>query len=166
MRKVAITAALALASCSGRGEVIPTPSPEPQTPTTAAEELIAAPAPEPEPTTTVAPEPAPSTTLPVLCPSLPHPDHHAPCPELRKQTPTPTNDHTTTFWSIPTYIVMCESGGDWNAYNPSGPSGPYQLMPFHFGGELAMYQSQAAQHAKAAELWNGGRGRSHWAACL
>ena len=69
-------------------------------------------------------------------------------------------------WAIPTYIVMCESGGSWTAENLSGAAGPYQLMPEHFGGESALNQSREAQHAKAAELWNGGKGRSHWEACL
>ena len=31
--------------------------------------------------------------------------------------------------AIPEYIVQCESGGRWDAYNPSGASGPYQIMP-------------------------------------
>ncbi len=72
-------------------------------------------------------------------------------------------------WAIPKYIVACETGNtfSWTAYNSSsGASGPYQLIPAHFGGELAMNQSRAAQHQKAAELWNGGRGKSHWEACL
>lgn len=71
-------------------------------------------------------------------------------------------------WAIPRYIVACETGGtfDWYAYNSSGASGPYQLMPMHFDGELAMNQSRSAQHAKAAELWDGGKGKSHWSECL
>ena len=69
-------------------------------------------------------------------------------------------------WAIPTYIVMCESGGSWTAENPSGAAGPYQIMPEHFGGESALNQSREAQHAKAAELWNGGKGKAHWKACL
>ena len=75
-------------------------------------------------------------------------------------------------WSIPTYVVMCESGGSWDAENASGAAGPYQLMPEHFGGESALNQSQAAQHAKAAYLWNGGvntrsgLGPQNWKACL
>ena len=69
-------------------------------------------------------------------------------------------------WAIPEYIVMCESGGNWDAYNPSsGAAGPYQLMPMHLGGDARLF-SREAQHAKAAELWAGGRGAHHWAACL
>src|SRR5262249_35173370 len=33
-------------------------------------------------------------------------------------------------YSIPTYIVMCESGGDYGAVNPSsGAGGAYQILP-------------------------------------
>ena len=33
-------------------------------------------------------------------------------------------------YSIPTYIVMCESGGDYGALNPSrGAGGAYQILP-------------------------------------
>jgi hypothetical protein len=188
--RTALMAAACLASsCSGKGEFIPTPSPEPIPQTTAPDLISALPAPDPATTmaptttsTTQAPEEvvAPTTTLPVLCPHLPHPLHHDYCPvattvgsELRKQTPTqPSSSSSTALpyngWAIPEYIVSCETGGtfDWMAYNASGASGPYQLMPLHFGGELAMHQSRAAQHAKAAELWNGGKGKSHWSACL
>lgn len=34
-------------------------------------------------------------------------------------------------WAIPWYIVACESGGRWDAYNPSGAAGPYQIMAMH-----------------------------------
>jgi hypothetical protein len=32
-------------------------------------------------------------------------------------------------YAIPSYIVECESGGDYNARNPSGAYGAYQIMP-------------------------------------
>jgi hypothetical protein len=60
-------------------------------------------------------------------------------------------------WAIPYEIVACESGGDYGAYNPSGASGAYQLMPEHGCGTSA-----AEQDACAAELWAGGAGRSNW----
>jgi hypothetical protein len=121
----------------------------------------------PEVTTTTEPEPVVTTTEAPTTTEVPY------RPPTTRRAPVETTvaraaqepDYSGE-WAIPTYIVMCESGGRWDAYNPSGASGPYQLMPMHFGGELAMNQSRAAQHAKAAELWNGGRGRSHWAACL
>jgi hypothetical protein len=60
-------------------------------------------------------------------------------------------------WAIPVQIVMCESGGRWDAYNPSGAMGPYQLL-----GWLPRGASKMAQHRMAAKLWNGGAGASHW----
>ncbi len=86
---------------------------------------------------------------------------------LRVQTTTPADSYEYGEWAIPAYIVMCESKGNWMAHNKSsGASGPYQLMPLHFNGALAMHQSRAAQHAKAAQLWNGGKGKGHWSECL
>lgn len=86
--------------------------------------------------------------------------------------PAPAGAHAYGEWEIPTSVVMCESSGSWTAYNRSGASGPYQLMPEWFDGELAMLQPRSAQHAKAAYLWNGGvntrsgLGPQNWAACL
>ena len=123
---------------------------------------------EPATTTTTEPEPEPTTTPPPTIPRV------APPSSLLMQTTTAVGVERPSGgdyggWAIPAYIVSCETGGtfDWYAYNASsGASGPYQLIPLHFGGELAMNQSRAAQHAKAAELWDGGRGRLHWAECL
>lgn len=168
MRKVAITAALALASCSGRGEVIPTPSPEPQTPTTVAEELIAAPVTtelEPEPTTTV----PPSTTVapePILCPALNHPAHHAPCP---KQTSTATTTAATSRSSSsvpPEYIKQCESGGNYQAVNPNGHYGAWQFSQSTWnsvgGTGRPDHAAPAEQDYRASILWDNGNGAGHW----
>lgn len=174
MRKLAMAGAMGvgvvLAGCSGRGETIQTPTPASE-PTTTAEGInLAQPAADPEPTTTIPepttttePEPEPVVTVPPV-PRQTVPPATSPPPTAEYLQPEATIE--TGAWAIPTYIVMCESGGDWYAHNPSGASGPYQIMPMHFGGELAMNQSRAAQHAKAAELWNGGKGKSHWSACL
>ncbi len=157
-KRALVLAAAMVSSCSGRGEIIPSPSPAPDSPATtegiSTTVLAAAPTttstePEPEPTTPEAP-----VTTRVIRTST----------SLRVQTTT--IPEITGEWAIPTYIVMCESGGSWTAYNASGASGPYQLMPLHFGGELAMHQSREAQHAKAAQLWNGGKGKHHWSECL
>lgn len=70
-------------------------------------------------------------------------------------------------YAIPAYIVGRESGGDYNARNPSGAYGAYQIMPFHWapGGECAgLGKDPAGQDACAAILWDGGRGSQHWAA--
>lgn len=99
----------------------------------------------------------------------------------RQEAPEPTS--TTTSWgtqigpfAIPTYIVMCESGGNYDAENPtSSASGAYQLIDSTFLGTAAgaasgfTHASDAPPHiqdAAAAEVWNGGAGASAWAACL
>lgn len=79
-------------------------------------------------------------------------------------------------YAIPTYIVMCESGGDYRAEHGgdrggySTASGAYQILDSTWDGyggySHAADAPPAVQDAKAAELWNGGAGRSHWAACL
>jgi hypothetical protein len=68
-------------------------------------------------------------------------------------------------WAIPASIVMCESGGNYNAVNgSSGARGAYQLMPstyYGHGGDGSW--SPADQDRVAARVWNGGAGRSQWA---
>ena len=69
-------------------------------------------------------------------------------------------------WAIPASIVMCESGGDYNAINHSGSGarGAYQLMPSTYyanGGDGSW--SPADQDRVAARVWNGGAGRGQWA---
>ena len=61
-------------------------------------------------------------------------------------------------YSIPTTIVMCESGGDYGALNSSsGAGGAYQILPSTwelYGGEGAPHEaSPADQDAIAAEVW-------------
>jgi septal ring factor EnvC (AmiA/AmiB activator) len=69
-------------------------------------------------------------------------------------------------YSIPTYIVMCESGGDYGAVNPSsGAGGAYQILPSTwelYGGEgLPQNASKAEQDRIAAEIW-ADSGPSAW----
>lgn len=69
-------------------------------------------------------------------------------------------------YSIPTYIVMCESGGDYSALNPSsGAGGAYQIIPSTwelYGGEgLPHEASKAEQDRIAAEIW-ADSGGSAW----
>ncbi len=162
-KKVAVALVL-LAACS-TGENIIQPSPAPDLPTTGPRLTSAVPAPstttEPEPTTTEASTTTTTRVRPATTTSL----------LVQTTTPQPLDYSSLPYngWAIPEYIVACETGGSfsWTAYNrSSGASGPYQIMPEWFGGELAMNQSRAAQHTMAAELWNGGKGKSHWAACL
>ncbi|MGH2761392.1 MAG: hypothetical protein ACRDLD_02235 [Thermoleophilaceae bacterium] len=66
-------------------------------------------------------------------------------------------------WAIPAYIVACESGGSWGAYNGSGAAGPYQLMPM-WGRPfpIADVVDKRAHHRIAARLYDGGAGASNW----
>jgi septal ring factor EnvC (AmiA/AmiB activator) len=61
-------------------------------------------------------------------------------------------------YAIPTYIVMCESGGDYGAVNPSsGAGGAYQILPSTwelYGGKgLPEDASKAEQDRIAGEIW-------------
>ena len=70
-------------------------------------------------------------------------------------------------YSIPTYIVMCESGGNYHALNPSsGAGGAYQILPSTwaaYGGHgEPQNASKAEQDRIAAEIW-ADSGPSAWA---
>ena len=61
-------------------------------------------------------------------------------------------------YSIPTYIVMCESGGNYSALNPSsGAGGAYQILPSTwalYGGKGAPQDAPKAEQDRiAAEIW-------------
>lgn len=61
-------------------------------------------------------------------------------------------------YSIPTYIVMCESGGNYSALNPSsGAGGAYQILPStwdHYGGKGLPHEAPKAEQDRiAAEIW-------------
>jgi len=69
-------------------------------------------------------------------------------------------------YSIPTYIVMCESGGNYAAVNPSsGAGGAYQILPSTwaaYGGKgLPQDAPKAEQDRIAAEIW-ADSGGSAW----
>lgn len=69
-------------------------------------------------------------------------------------------------YSIPTYIVMCESGGNYSAVNPSsGAGGAYQILPSTwelYGGQgLPNEAPKAEQDRIAAEIW-ADSGPSAW----
>lgn len=69
-------------------------------------------------------------------------------------------------YAIPTYIVMCESGGDYSALNPSsGAGGAYQIIPSTwelYGGQgEPQNASKAEQDRIAGEIW-ADSGPSAW----
>ena len=69
-------------------------------------------------------------------------------------------------WAIPESIVLCESGGNWDAVNPSsGAGGAYQILPSTwelYGGEGDPEDaSPGAQSAIAAQIW-ADSGASAW----
>ncbi|HEX5592458.1 MAG TPA: transglycosylase family protein [Solirubrobacterales bacterium] len=69
-------------------------------------------------------------------------------------------------YSIPTYIVMCESGGNYSALNPSsGAGGAYQILPSTwelYGGQGEPQNAPKAEQDRiAAEIW-ADSGSSAW----
>jgi len=69
-------------------------------------------------------------------------------------------------YSIPTYIVLCESGGNYGALNPSsGAGGAYQILPStweSYGGQGAPHEAPKAEQDRiAAEIW-ADSGGSAW----
>jgi septal ring factor EnvC (AmiA/AmiB activator) len=69
-------------------------------------------------------------------------------------------------YSIPTYIVMCESGGNYHAVNASsGAGGAYQILPSTwaaYGGQGAPQDAPKAEQDRiAAEIWQDS-GPSAW----
>jgi septal ring factor EnvC (AmiA/AmiB activator) len=71
-------------------------------------------------------------------------------------------------FAIPKGIVMCESGGNYGALNPSsGAGGAYQMLPETYEGLGGQYAAphlapKSEQDRLAAKLWDGGRGRGNW----
>jgi septal ring factor EnvC (AmiA/AmiB activator) len=69
-------------------------------------------------------------------------------------------------YSIPTYIVMCESGGNYSALNPSsGAGGAYQVLPSTwdlYGGQGEPQNAPKEEQDRiAAEIW-ADSGGSAW----
>jgi septal ring factor EnvC (AmiA/AmiB activator) len=69
-------------------------------------------------------------------------------------------------WAIPEAIVMCESGGSFNAVNPSsGAGGAYQILPSTwelYGGSGAPQEASPGEQSDiAAQIW-ADSGSSAW----
>jgi peptidoglycan hydrolase CwlO-like protein len=69
-------------------------------------------------------------------------------------------------YAIPTYIVMCESGGNYDALNPtSGAGGAYQILPSTwraYGGQGLPHEAPPAEQDRiAAMIWRDS-GPSAW----
>jgi Transglycosylase-like domain len=71
-------------------------------------------------------------------------------------------------FAIPKAIVMCESGGNYGALNPSsGAGGAYQMLPETYKGLGGQYSApqlapKSEQDRLAAKLWADGKGRGNW----
>ncbi len=68
-------------------------------------------------------------------------------------------------YSIPSYIVECESGGDYSARNPSGAGGAYQMMPGTFeayGGSGDPASASKAEQDRVASRIYEAEGSSPW----
>jgi hypothetical protein len=72
-------------------------------------------------------------------------------------------------FAIPKNIVMCESGGNYGALNPSsGAGGAYQMLPETYKGLGGKHGAphlapKSEQDRLAAKLWADGQGRGNWA---
>ena len=68
-------------------------------------------------------------------------------------------------YSIPTYIVMCESGGNYSALNASGAGGAYQIMPATwkaYGGKGLPNEASKAEQDRIAALIYADSGTAPW----
>jgi septal ring factor EnvC (AmiA/AmiB activator) len=69
-------------------------------------------------------------------------------------------------YAIPTYIVMCESGGNYSALNPSsGAGGAYQILPSTwraYGGQGLPHQAPKEEQDRIAAMIWADSGPSAW----
>ena len=82
-----------------------------------------------------------------------------------------TGDRTLGGVLPPESVKRCESGGDYRAENSrSSASGAWQIVDGTWGGYGGYRHASDAppgvQDERAAQLWAGGAGASHWKSCL
>lgn len=70
-------------------------------------------------------------------------------------------------YTIPSSVVLCESGGQDLPPNSAGASGYYQILPstwklYGGSGPAAYLAPKSVQDAVASRIWNGGSGASQW----
>jgi hypothetical protein len=98
-----------------------------------------------------------------LAPPIPTPAPTDSTPTTAPVTATTSATHTGGRYSIPEYIVRCESGGNYNAVNSSsGARGAYQMMPgtyAAYGGDGSW--SPADQDRVAARIY-AAEGAAPW----
>ncbi len=56
------------------------------------------------------------------------------------------------YFSVPCYIIACESHGSWTAANPSGAIGPYQLLGWGAPWPARSFRDRVRHHEIAAGL--------------
>jgi hypothetical protein len=82
-------------------------------------------------------------------------------PPAGVKTPSVDGTEGSGGWAIPEYIVMCESGGNYNASNPSGAYGAYQIMPGTAQAYGCDLSTPAGQDRCAARIY-AAQGASPW----
>jgi hypothetical protein len=85
--------------------------------------------------------------------------------------PEPPSSGVGGDWALPERIVLCESGGDYGAQNPtSSASGAYQIIDSTWaaygGTDLGYARASDAppsvQDEIASRIWDGGAGANQW----
>lgn len=82
-----------------------------------------------------------------------------------KQPPGQVMSYGGGNYSIPEYIVQCESGGNYRALNPSGAGGAYQIMPGTwraYGGTGSPHTAPPAEQDRIAAKIYAAQGAAPW----
>jgi hypothetical protein len=96
-----------------------------------------------------------------LNPPEPEPEPAAPAPV---ETAAPAASSSGGY-AIPSYIVECESGGDYGALNASGAGGAYQIMPGTwqaYGGTGSPHTAPPEEQDRIAAAIYAAEGSSPW----